>query len=70
MGSNYPEGSMRGSGIYGDEFDYGTFVCDYCGKTTEDALAYVDDFNNWEVECEHCSLPHASGNLHDDKEDY
>jgi Zn finger protein HypA/HybF involved in hydrogenase expression len=34
MSSNYPEGSMRGSGIYSEDYE-GTFSCSECEKDYE-----------------------------------
>lgn len=54
---------MRGSGIYSDEFDYGDFACenDECLKDNTNAIAMVDDFGSWSVECEFCGTEFASG---------
>lgn len=67
MSSNYPEGSMRGSGIYEEEFDFGSFTCEYCDQVNHDAVALVDDWGNWEVECEECFTAHASGSRYGDE---
>ena len=64
MSSNYPEGSMRGSGIDNFEFEYGHFTCKNldCLLDNFDAIAYGDDWGYWEVTCEHCDVKHDSGN--------
>lgn len=50
--SNYPAGSMRGSGIYSFQVDY-TLTCDKCGTEAE-VLADVNDYGNLSAECEKC----------------
>jgi hypothetical protein len=63
MSSNYPEGSMMGSGIYATEFEYGTFTCadTACLHDNFNAIAYADDWGRWTVECEECELVHDKG---------
>ena len=54
MMSNYPEGSMRGSGIYSferdEDFICATDGCDFDGVVT----AYVDDWGTANIECPTC----------------
>lgn len=61
---------MRGSGIYSDEFDYEPFTCENeeCEKFNATPVAYVDDWNNYTVECEFCGVEYTSGNVNDDAE--
>ena len=65
--SNYPEGSMMGSGIDSGEFLYGTFTCDNdeCLKENVDAEANYDDWGNWSVVCEFCGEQYTSGTPED-----
>lgn len=70
MSGYYPEGSMKGSGIDNFEFDYDDFVCENedCGKENKSPVAYGNDWGNWIVECEFCTMQHASGSVYDDGE--
>lgn len=66
--SNYSEGSMKGSGIFADEFEYGDFTCEEeeCQHENKDAIAYVDDWGEYTVSCEKCNSVYTSGNRSDD----
>lgn len=72
MSSNYPEGSMRGSGIYAQEVSYDEFVCENeeCGKTNSADVATTDDWGNYSVECEFCGVTYRESSLADDRDDY
>jgi hypothetical protein len=72
MSSNYPEGSMRGSGIYAQEVSYDEFVCENedCEKTNEASDTTTDDWGNYEVVCEFCGSVYQSSSLEQDKDDY
>jgi hypothetical protein len=53
MSSNYPEGSMRGSGIYAEDYS-GIFYCDNC----EDEFVLDGQTDDWghnaSAECPDC----------------
>jgi hypothetical protein len=53
MSSNYPEGSMRGSGIYAEDYS-GIFYCDNC----EDEFVLEGQTDDWghnaSAECPDC----------------
>ena len=70
--SNYPEGSMMGSGIYSQEVSYGAFDCENedCGKHNEASEAVTDDWGNYEVECVFCGVRHFSSSVSQDRADY
>jgi hypothetical protein len=70
--SNYPEGSMRGSGIYSQEVSYDEFVCENeeCGKTNEAGETATDDWGNYSVECEFCGSTYSESSLSSDADDY
>lgn len=60
-GYNYPEGSMMGSGIYADEFEYEAFECenpDCDNKHNEAQTVVTNDWGDWEVECANCGITH------------
>lgn len=71
MSSNYPEGSMRGSGIYGESVEYDEFVCENeeCGKTNEGSEVITDDWGNYRIECEFCGAKYRESSLSDDADD-
>ena len=54
MSSNYPEGSMMGSGIYEEEVEM-EVTCDHCDATYT-ALVVADDWGNINetLECLEC----------------
>jgi Zn finger protein HypA/HybF involved in hydrogenase expression len=56
MSSNYPEGSMKGSGIYSEEAEV-TVECENCLEPFE-VLLYSDDWGRVEqdITCPHCGL--------------
>jgi transcription elongation factor Elf1 len=66
--SNYPEGSMRGSGIYSYERD--TYVtCDECGHEFEETLSVNDWGNiNADVTCPECGADFSVSIEHTDPE--
>ena len=70
--SNYPEGSMRGSGIYSQEVSYDDFECENeeCGKLNEAGETSTDDWGNYSVECDFCGYTNREGSLDQDREDY
>ncbi len=68
--SNYPEGSMMGSGIYSKEVEYEEFVCDRCDKTNEAGVVATDDWGNYIVECEFCLSTHLESSIGQDRDDY
>jgi hypothetical protein len=72
MSSNYPAGSMMGSGIYAQEIPYDKFVCEEedCGKENEANLASTDDWGNYEIECEFCGEVFFRSSTSQDEKDY
>ncbi len=72
MSSNYPDGSMRGSGIYAEEVSYDEFECENeeCGKTNQANDTATDDWGNYEIRCEFCGSLYKSSSLADDRDDY
>jgi transcription elongation factor Elf1 len=72
MSDNYPEGSMRGSGIYSQDVDYDEFECENeeCGKTNEAGTTSTDDWGNYTIECEFCGATFDERSLEQDREDY
>ena len=54
MYSNYPPGSMMGSGIYSQEVSV-SFTCKWCGRDNDNGDGVTDD-SGYEVTvtCEHC----------------
>jgi transcription elongation factor Elf1 len=53
MSSNYPEGSMRGSGIYAEDYT-GYFYCSEC-DTEHELDGTTDDYGlNASAECPDC----------------
>ena len=72
MSSNYPEGSMMGSGIYSVEFEYDEFECENeeCLKKNEGGVTATDDWGNYEIECEFCGMTHKEGSIGGDQDDY
>lgn len=68
--SNYPEGSMRGSGIYSKEVEYDEFICDRCEKTNEANVVATDDWGNYIIECEFCLSTHLESSISQDRDDY
>lgn len=68
MSSNYPEGSMRGSGIYSQDVSYDEFVCENeeCGKRNEAGETSTDDYGNYSVVCEFCGSEHSEGSVEED----
>lgn len=71
MSSNYPEGSMRGSGIYAEEFTAEDFDCtnEECGKENVGVLVVTDDWGRYEINCEFCDSFYREGSLSDDRDD-
>jgi hypothetical protein len=62
-GYNYPEGSMMGSGIYADEFEYEAFECenpDCDNKHNEAQTVVTNDWGDWEVVCQNCEVTHET----------
>jgi len=72
MSSNYPDGSMMGSGIYAQEVSYEEFECENedCGKTNEAGESTTDDWGNYEIVCEFCGSVYKSSSLSEDRDDY
>ena len=70
MSSNYPEGSMRGSGIYGESVEYDEFDCDSCGQNNPGGEEITDDWGRYEIVCEFCSATHRESSLQEDRDDY
>jgi hypothetical protein len=72
MSSNYPEGSMMGSGIYSVEVSYDRFVCENeeCEKVNEANITATDDWGNYEIECEFCGEVFANSSTSQDEQDY
>lgn len=72
MSSNYPSGSMMGSGIYASEVSYEEFECESeeCGKTNSAGETSTDDYGNYSVECEFCGMTYRESSLSDDRDDY
>jgi len=72
MSSNYPDGSMMGSGIYASEVSYEEFECENeeCGKTNEAGETSTDDWGNYSIECEFCGANYLESSLSDDRDDY
>lgn len=70
--SNYPEGSMRGSGIYAEEVSYDEFDCENeeCGKTNEAGEATTDDWGNYAIVCEFCGITYKESSFSQDRDDY
>jgi hypothetical protein len=70
--SNYPAGSMMGSGIYSVEVSYDKFTCENeeCGKENEAGDSATDDWGNYEVVCQFCEVEHFKSSLSQDKDDY
>lgn len=70
MSSNYPEGSMRGSGIYGESVEYNEFDCGDCGQNNPGGEVITDDWGRYEINCEFCSAKHRESSLKEDHDDY
>lgn len=72
MSSNYPEGSMMGSGIYATEFTAETFTCENeeCNKENVDNLVVADDWGSYVIECEFCGATYREGSYAEDRDDY
>ena len=72
MSDNYPDGSMRGSGIYSQEVSYDEFDCENeeCGKTNPAGETSTDDWGNYAIECEFCSATYTESSISQDREDY
>jgi hypothetical protein len=72
MSSNYPAGSMKGSGIDSVEVPFDEFVCDNddCGKVNEAGVSATDDWGNYDVECEFCNSVYYTSSISQDKQDY
>jgi len=72
MSDNYPEGSMRGSGIYSTEVSYEEFECENeeCGKTNEAGETATDDWGNYAIECEFCGKTYRESSVSEDRDDY
>lgn len=70
--SNYPEGSMRGSGIYSQEVSYDEFECENeeCEKTNAAGEAATDDWGNYIIECEFCGSTYRESSVSEDRDDY
>lgn len=64
--SNYPEGSMRGSGIYSQDVSYDAFTCDNCDKENPDGDTATDDWGRYIIECEFCSATYLESSLDED----
>ena len=69
--SNYPEGSMRGSGIYSEDVSYDEFECENeeCGKTNPAGDTSTDDWGHYTIECEFCGTTYRESSLDEDYED-
>lgn len=72
MSDNYPEGSMRGSGIYSTEVSYEAFDCENedCEKHNEAGETATDDWGNYTIECEFCGKTYRESSLSEDRDDY
>jgi hypothetical protein len=72
MSSNYPEGSMRGSGIYSSDVSYDEFDCENeeCEKPNEAGNTSTDDWGRYIIECEFCGATYRESSLSEDKDDY
>lgn len=72
MSSNYPEGSMRGSGIYSVEVSYDAFDCenDECQHHNEAGETSTDDWGHYTIECGWCGMTHSESSLSEDKDSY
>jgi hypothetical protein len=72
MSDNYPEGSMRGSGIYSTEVSYSAFTCENeeCGEENGDGETATDDWGNYTVECEFCGVTYLESSVSQDRDDY
>jgi aspartate carbamoyltransferase regulatory subunit len=72
MSSNYPEGSMRGSGIYSVEVSYDAFDCENedCEKHNEAGDTATDDWGDYTIDCEFCGATYSESSLSQDKDDY
>lgn len=72
MSDNYPEGSMRGSGIYAQEVSYDEFTCENedCGKDNPAGDTVTDDWGNYSIECEFCGKVYRESSLSEDRDDY
>lgn len=68
MSSNYPEGSMYGSGIYSKEVDYDMYTCDECGNTNTAGVAITDDYGDYTITCDHCGADYMYGSISEDIE--
>ena len=70
--SNYPAGSMMGSGIYSIEVEFEEFTCenDECGKENEAGETVTDDWGNYTVECEFCGKVYMESSIKQDRDDY
>jgi hypothetical protein len=67
---NYPEGSMRGSGIYSVEVSYDEFECERCEEVNEAGEVATDDWGSYIIECQFCSATHTESSLKEDRDDY
>ena len=67
--SNYPEGSMRGSGIYSESVSYDEFDCDDCGQTNPEGDTSTDDWGHYTIECEFCGTTYRESSIKEDYED-
>jgi transcription elongation factor Elf1 len=70
MSSNYPNGSMMGSGIYSQEVSHDSFDCMLCGETNEHDEVATDDWGNYEINCSVCGATHKQSSLKEDRDDY
>lgn len=72
MSSNYPDGSMMGSGIYSSEVSYDEFECENeeCGKTNPAGEVATDDWGNYLIECEFCGATYQESSISQDRDDY
>lgn len=70
--SNYPPGSMMGSGIYARDVSYEAFDCENeeCEKHNEAGDTVTDDWGNYTVECEFCGKTYRESSLKEDRDDY
>lgn len=71
MSSNYPEGSMRGSGIYSQEVSYDEFECgnEDCGKTNPEGETATDDWGRYTIVCEFCGAEYLESSIEEDRYD-
>ena len=70
MSDNYPEGSMRGSGIYSQDVSYDEFTCENeeCGKDNPAGETSTDDWGSYEIRCEFCDSLYMESSIEEDRE--